>query len=413
MKRKTRALTTLAAFGLAAGLFAGTEGRLKGKVTDSAGNPLEGVTVTLTTPNLRLFQVSMKTDTKGEYETIVYDATMPYHLKFQKEGFVASEADKRIPVGEIGVVNAKLQPTARGGKDARPAVGVTAPSPSEQAAVIFNEGVDLLNAGARAAAETKFLEAVRANPELSQAWSALAVLAYEKKDWAKTLEYGRKAVDLDPSTKALNSILTSAAQQAGDKKAGAEWQTKLDSDAEKARLRYKVAVAALSAGDVATAEAELEEASRLAPTNALIHYNLAVVEVRRRKYLEAKAAVTTALQLGLTGGDKDEAENLLAQIIYETDKSKREAKAKAEDPSVSLNAGIDLINRKDYAGACGEFDRALKIKPDFPDPYFYRGMAFLQLKRTTEAKRDFLRYLELAPKGPDADSAREFLNWIK
>ena len=65
----------------------------------------------------------------------------------------------------------------------------------------FNSGVDALNAGDKATAETQFLEATKKNPDLPNAWQALTQLAYDKKDWAKTLEYGRKATDLDPRSR--------------------------------------------------------------------------------------------------------------------------------------------------------------------------------------------------------------------
>ena len=55
-----------------------------------------------------------------------------------------------------------------------------------------------MNKGDKATAEAKFQEAVQKNPDLPAGWNALAILAYEKKDWAKTLEYGEKALDLDP-----------------------------------------------------------------------------------------------------------------------------------------------------------------------------------------------------------------------
>ena len=62
MRRATRASMAIAAFGLAALVFAGAQARLKGKVTDSSGKPIEGATVTVTTPHLRTFKMSLKSD---------------------------------------------------------------------------------------------------------------------------------------------------------------------------------------------------------------------------------------------------------------------------------------------------------------------------------------------------------------
>ena len=45
---------------------AGTQGRVTGRVTDSAGNPVEGVTVTITTPALKYFKLTSKTGADGQ-----------------------------------------------------------------------------------------------------------------------------------------------------------------------------------------------------------------------------------------------------------------------------------------------------------------------------------------------------------
>lgn len=313
MKNTTRTLATLAALGLSAVLFAGAQARLKGKVTDSAGTPLEGVTVTLTTPNLKLFKSVMKTDKKGEYGTIVNDATMPYHVKFEKEGFVASEADKKIPVGDIGVVDAKLQSTTQAGEAARTAGGAAAaPSPSDQAAVIFNEGVDLLTAGNKAAAEAKFLEAVGKNPDLPQGWQALAVLANEKKDWTKTLEYGQKALDLDPSLTQLYGTLANAAAQSGDKAAAAAWQAKFaEANPDTPEMLYNKGVEAYNAKKIKDAEALLVKAVEAKPDFALAHFWLGMASFNLNKKAAAREHLQKYLELDPSGAEAATAKEIL------------------------------------------------------------------------------------------------------
>ena len=307
-----KTLLALAVFGLPVVLFAGAQARLKGKVTDTAGNPLEGVSVTLTTPNLRLFKVNLKTDKKGEYGTIVNDATMPYHLKFEKEGFVASESDKKIPVGDIGVVDAKLQSTTQAGETARAAGGVAAPSASEQAAAIFNEGVDLLNAGNKAAAAAKFLEAVGKNPDLPQGWQALAMLANEKKDWAKTLDYGQKALDLDPSLTQLYGTLANAAAQSGDKAAAAAWQAKFaEANPDTPEMLYNKGVEAYNAKKVKDAEALLIKAVEAKPDFAIAHFWLGMASFNLNKKAAAREHLQKYLELDPNGAEAATAKEIL------------------------------------------------------------------------------------------------------
>jgi tetratricopeptide (TPR) repeat protein len=312
MKKTTRTLTALAVFGFSAFLFAGAQARLKGTVTDAAGTPLEGVTVTLTTPNLRLFKVTLKTDKKGEYSTIVNDATMPYHVKFEKEGFAPSESDKKIPVGDTGVVDAKLQSTSQAGEAARAAGAAAAPSPSDQAAVIFNEGVDLLTAGNKAAAEAKFLEAVGKNPDLPQGWQALAVLANEKKDWAKTLEYGQKALELDPSLTQLYGTLANAAAQSGDKTAAAAWQAKFaEANPDTPEMLYNRGVEAYNAKKVKDAEALLIKAVEAKPDFAIAHFWLGMASFNLNKKAAAREHLSKYLELDPNGAEAATAKEIL------------------------------------------------------------------------------------------------------
>lgn len=315
MKKLARTLTALAVFGFSAVLFAGAQARLKGRVTDTAGNPIEGVTVTLTTPNLRIFKVNLKTDKKGEYGTIVNDATMPYHLKFEKEGFVPSESDKKIPVGDIGVVDARLQSTAEAGSAARAKGGAAGPSPTEQAAIVFNEGVDLLTAGKKAEAEAKFLEAVGKNPDLPQGWQALAVLANEKKDWAKTLEYGQKALELDPSLTPLYGTLANAATQSGDKKAAAEWEAKYaEANPDTPEMLYNRGVEAYNSKKVKEAEALLTKAVEAKPDFAIAHFWLGMASFNLNKKGAAREHLEKYLELEPNGAEAATAKEILPLV---------------------------------------------------------------------------------------------------
>jgi tetratricopeptide (TPR) repeat protein len=315
IQRSASLLAALALFGLSAVLFAGAQARLKGKVTDGSGNPVEGVAVTLTTPNLRLFKVNLKTDKKGEYGTIVNDATMPYHLKFEKEGYAPYETDKKIPVGDTGVVDARLQTTEQAGAAARGAAGAAPPSASEQAATVFNEGVDLLNAGNKPGAEAKFLEAVGKNPDLPQGWQALASLANDKKDWPKTLEYGQKALDLDPSLTQLYGTLANAATQSGDKAKAAEWQAKYEqANPATPESLYNKGIEAYNAKKVKDAEALLLKAVEAKPDFAIAHFWLGMASFNLNKKAAAKEHLEKYLELDPNGAEAATAKEILPLV---------------------------------------------------------------------------------------------------
>jgi Flp pilus assembly protein TadD len=82
---------------------------------------------------------------------------------------------------------------------------------------------------------------------------------------------------------------------------------------------------------------------------------------------------------------------------------------KITDPQPYLNVGILLLNQKKPKDAISAFDRALTIKPDLADAYYYRGLCHMQLKENAEARADLRKALDLAPNGPDAKDIQDLL----
>ena len=79
------------------------------------------------------------------------------------------------------------------------------------------------------------------------------------------------------------------------------------------------------------------------------------------------------------------------------------------DPNSLLNLGIKLYNEKDLTGALDKFDRVVKDNPELATAYYYRGLTYLGLNKSAEAKADFQKLLELDPNNPNAEEAREFI----
>ena len=313
--RKTRVLAALAAvgaFAVAATLWAGAQARLTGKVTDSAGKPIEGVNVTVTTPNLGRLKIALKSDKKGQYGTVLNDATMPYDVKFEKDGYVPWQTKKKVPVGDIGVVDARLLKPSEAGAPAGGQAAPAAPSANEQAALSYNAGVDLLNGGDRPGAEAKFVEAVGKNADLPQAWQALTQLAFDKKDWAKTLEYGQKAVDLDPSVGAIFAMLATAATQSGDKKAAAQWQAKYDeANPDTPEILYNKGIDAYNKKKLKEAEGLLGKAVEAKPDFALAHFWLGMTSFTLNKKAAAREHLQKYVELDPSGSEVATAKEIL------------------------------------------------------------------------------------------------------
>jgi Tfp pilus assembly protein PilF len=175
--------------------------------------------------------------------------------------------------------------------------------------------------------------------------------------------------------------------------------------------------ALLEQKDYAGARGEYEKALVSVPDNPIILRAIARTYYGEKKLDQAIETLKKAV-------DKDPADNdtilLLANLQLEKG-NVEEGKAlldkvppeSIKDPGVYLNAGIVFLNKKNPTAAWEQFDKAVKLKPEEPDGYFYRGLAALQLKKNAEAKADLQRYLELVPTGAQAADAKDLLKSIK
>jgi tetratricopeptide (TPR) repeat protein len=305
--RTKHACAALAALLAAAVATAGNQGRLSGTVTGPDGTPLEGVVVTVTTPNISTFKLTTKTDKKGQYGLIVNDATLPYRFHYELPGFAPHDEAKKLSTVETTILDVKLQKPAA----AQPA----APSPSDQAALAYNAGVDLMNSGDKAGAQAKFQEAVAKNPDLPQGWQALAVLAYQNKDWARVLDAGQKALDLDPTLTSLYSMMAAAADQKGDKKAAAEWQAKYaEANPDTPEVIYNKGVEALNAKKMQEAADYFAKAVAAKPDFAIAHYQLGIVSFNLKKNADAKEHLQKYLELDPNGSEAETAKEILSVL---------------------------------------------------------------------------------------------------
>ena len=98
--------------------------------------------------------------------------------------------------------------------------------------------------------------------------------------------------------------------------------------------------------------------------------------------------------------------------------------AKISDPGIYVNFGIAMMNKNQSAEAAAYFEKAIAKFPASPDAYYYHGLSMLQLanaqgeeaaktERIQKAKTDLTKFLELAPKAPEADTARKILEQLK
>ena len=83
--------------------------------------------------------------------------------------------------------------------------------------------------------------------------------------------------------------------------------------------------------------------------------------------------------------------------------------APADEAESLVASGVKAYNEGDYRSAGASFARASQLRRDFAKAYFWLAMCEYKMKRFPDARATFQRYLQLAPDGEFAKTARETL----
>jgi hypothetical protein len=136
------------------------------------------------------------------------------------------------------------------------------------------------------------------------------------------------------------------------KKAAAAQSAPLTPQEREAQKHYRVALEAIKNNDFSTAADELKAASGLAPKNALIWYNLAVVESKKGDAKSALEHLQKAESLGLPKSMQNDADDLEAKLTYKTEIKARAAAAQPEkapaaaaDTGPALSESLEFLSR--------------------------------------------------------------------
>ena len=175
---------------------------ITGKAVDSAGQPLKGVEIEVTIEGIsKIFDV--KTKKKGKFNLRVPFKDTQYLAHARLDGY--RHVDTLVATDEAGnlIVEVRME------KDSGPVEGPVPvgekaeaePELTEEqvtAVTAYNEAVRAMKAGDREMAKAKFEEAAATDPELEEAVSALATIAYEDKDWETVADATEKLLRLQP-----------------------------------------------------------------------------------------------------------------------------------------------------------------------------------------------------------------------
>ncbi len=191
MIKRSTILSFLLVF-LAWNLWPSVQGKIQGTATDSEGNPLSDVAITITSLKMASKTLSLKTDKEGKYVQI---GLWPdrYQVRFKKTGFLPAAREVKVGIAEtikLDIVMEKAQEALE--------------RSLSKADSLFMKGNKLYGNGEYEEAAQTFSEAIGLN---STQWGYHfnLGLAYKKMDKREeALEAFRKALELNPESFSCN-----------------------------------------------------------------------------------------------------------------------------------------------------------------------------------------------------------------
>jgi tetratricopeptide (TPR) repeat protein len=286
------AVVTLLAPGL---LRADVQGRVYGTVFDQAGEPIAGITMIVTDPEVAHFRIELETDEEGKYSVTLPDATRPYTYRVQGKSYQPFEASFKIPAGESR------------------AMDFTVLSASLVAPDVFNEGNAAAREGDYALAKEKYRQALALDSGLEPAHAALATVLLLEKNYAEAAEAAGAALALEPTNEKMLTLRYQAYKALGEKEKTAEALAALEAADPKiaATDLFNRGVVAFDAGRMQDAIEALEQALTADPEFAKAHYYLGLCHVNTGNTALAREHLTAFVEMAPEDPDAAAARDML------------------------------------------------------------------------------------------------------
>ncbi len=171
-------------------------------------------------------------------------------------------------------------------------------------------------------------------------------------------------------------------------------------------LHNDVGTLAYEQGYYDVAEREYNDAVRLAPLDAEVHYSLARLYFALGRISDSESELNTVIALNPKYA---RAYNDLAGIYYAMNRTD-EAEAKLLDAikadqgysNAHYNLGMLYLDRGDYEKAINEFKTSRQLKPDDYEAYNKEGIACMKLGRYDDSLAAFNKSLSIKPDNNEA-----------
>jgi len=282
---------------------ASTQARISGTVVDADGKPVQDAKIVITCGELPTFAKEITTDKKGRYKVLILDATKRYDFSVQKEGFVPHQESVKVRTGSMdNEINFTLNSREEMAATQQQQM-LKQPGYKE-----LDEANKLLAQGDKRGARDKLLEAVAAEPDITQAWTFLAEIDYDIGDYAKAVEHAKKCLELDETATPCVAVAANASNKLGDEQAYQTYMARYQElNPNDPTTLFNSAVEYLNAMDDEKAKPILEQCLQADPTFPKCLFEYGMVLLRLGDLEGAKAQLEKYLEVAPNGEDAETA----------------------------------------------------------------------------------------------------------
>lgn len=397
-------------------------GRFRGTVVDENGEPIEGVSVTVTSADLPDFHDQLETNKRGIFTLTVAQIDPIYTLQLTKPGHRSLKVDVQVKATELAQETYTL-PAVVAGEEEVPEEALPIAEAEEVNVAIraYNEGVTAQRAGDLATARERLEAALAEDEELGPAHVALATVCLDLGRHEQALTHAERGLELRAGDREALRVRYQALLGLGRRDEAEEAKAELrkaEGLSTTAKSLYNEGSKAYQEQDLDTALAKFREAAAKDPSLFDAHHAMATILIHRGEHAAAAEAAERALQLSPEDprtlrvaydayrgvGDRERAAEIAGRLA-------------AADPEFGavglLQQGGDLFNTGDVEGARDLLEQALALDPGLPKAYYLLGLCALSSGDYAQAKQRLARFLELDPDAADAPTAREMLGAIE
>lgn len=275
--------------------------RVWGYVYDSQGKPIEGVTVTVTCPEIGDYKKETKTDKKGQYDIAVTDGTKTYLFSINKEGYLELKENVKPKIMTSIQKDFTLKTKAEVEKELYQRELEENPHLKE-----FEEGRKALEQKDFKKARQHFENALKIKPDYYKALVILSAIDEEEGKLDSAIEKAEKALVSPEDAPTALKVLISVYNKKGNKEKALEYQKKLSElQPESPEALFNKAAEFLNARKDAEAKPLLEKAISIDPNFAPAYYELGFIYLREGNMEKCKQTFQEFLKLEPQGSKAD------------------------------------------------------------------------------------------------------------